>query len=260
MKSRFAIALGTGLVLSAAFVETHPEFVRNPPISVRQTCDQLLDQSLCHAATSVRTLAQHRPIGQAGAPVPPDRSATPGAINPAVRQANVGTTICNAAWLAAHEPSASWANAARRRLAAHSSQRLNPETFNLDLLVPVSLDGTSGDDRNLWLLPWENGADAKDRIERALHREVCAGRLPLASAQAMIARDWVDAGSLIGASVGKARLADRGNRNSFAQQQGWIERKAYGPVAVTAECSVPESGEGEGTYAVPAIPQDLNEY
>lgn len=260
MKPRFAIALGVGLVLSAAFVRTHPDFVHNPPTSVRQTCDQLLDQSLCHAATSVRLIAQHRPIGQVGAPVLPDRSVTPGALDPAVRQANINATICNSAWLAAHEPGSSWANAARRRLAEHGSQRRNPEAFDLDLLVPVSLGGIAADDRNLWLLPWTNGADAKDRVERALHREVCAGRLLLASAQAMIAQDWVDADSRIGDSVGTLRIADRGNELTPAQRQGQFQRQNHRPVAVTTERSVPESGEGEGTYAVPAIPQDLNEY
>ena len=34
------------------------------------------------------------------------------------------------------------------------------------------------------------GAKAKDAVENALHREVCAGTLTLQAAQAIIATDW----------------------------------------------------------------------
>src|SRR3954465_2423732 len=37
------------------------------------------------------------------------------------------------------------------------------------------------------------GSHEKDRLENALHREVCAGRISLARAQRLIARDWVAA-------------------------------------------------------------------
>ena len=259
MKPRFVIAFGVGLVLSLAFVRAHPDAIRHPPTSARQTCDQLLDQSFCHAAASVRLLAQHQPIGQAGPPVLPDQLMTPGTLDPAVRQANIVATICDATWLAAHEPGASWANAARRRRAARDLRGRDPDAFELDLLVPLSLGGEASDDRNLWLLPWMNGADAKDRVERVLHTEVCAGRLSLANAQTMIARDWIEAGSRFGIDAGTPRVAASGNRETVGQTLSGTRRQFREPVALSAVRIMPVSGEGV-PYAVPAIPMDSNEF
>ena len=71
------------------------------------------------------------------------------------------------------------------------------QDYEEDHLVPLSLGGASDDVRNLWPEPWfpPDGwtADRKDELELALHRLVCAGRLPLATAQEAIARDWIRA-------------------------------------------------------------------
>lgn len=64
----------------------------------------------------------------------------------------------------------------------------------IDHLVSVELGG-SNDIRNLWPLPSEgpwNAAD-KRRLAAELHARVCAGTLPLAQAQAMLAGDWITA-------------------------------------------------------------------
>ena len=37
------------------------------------------------------------------------------------------------------------------------------------------------------------GSDQKDRLENRLHKLVCAGKMPLAQAQYLIAKDWVGA-------------------------------------------------------------------
>jgi hypothetical protein len=67
--------------------------------------------------------------------------------------------------------------------------------FEMDHLISLELGG-SNSERNLWpesnwTTPWN--ARAKDALENALHREVCAGRVPLATAQHEIASDWIAA-------------------------------------------------------------------
>lgn len=57
--------------------------------------------------------------------------------------------------------------------------------WELDHLIPLELGGANSLS-NLWAEPWPD-ARTKD-VEENLHREVCAGRLPIAEAQADIAR------------------------------------------------------------------------
>ncbi len=68
----------------------------------------------------------------------------------------------------------------------------------VDHLTPLELGG-SNEVTNLWPEPYTAtaadgtpaGARVKDRFENWLHREVCAGQMPLATAQQQIAGDWV---------------------------------------------------------------------
>jgi hypothetical protein len=67
--------------------------------------------------------------------------------------------------------------------------------YEVDHLISLELGG-SNSERNLWpqsywTSPWN--AHVKDKLENALHREVCAGRLPLDVAQHAIATDWIAA-------------------------------------------------------------------
>ncbi len=62
----------------------------------------------------------------------------------------------------------------------------------LDHLVSLELGGTNAR-ANLWPQAAGAGAEHKDRLEDALHREVCAGTLGLRRAQRLIAGDWVAA-------------------------------------------------------------------
>jgi hypothetical protein len=70
-----------------------------------------------------------------------------------------------------------------------------PYSFEVDHLVPLEIGG-SNRRANLWpesylAKPWN--AHVKDRLEDWLHRQVCAGHLPLAQAQHEIATDWIAA-------------------------------------------------------------------
>jgi hypothetical protein len=65
--------------------------------------------------------------------------------------------------------------------------------YEIDHLISLELGG-SNSERNLWpesywTTPWN--AHVKDRLENALHREVCAGHIPLETAQHDIAADWI---------------------------------------------------------------------
>jgi hypothetical protein len=122
---------------------------------------------------------------------------TPGAINPAVTQQNIGGTICLPGWTRTVRPPASVTSALKRRqLGAWVAYSGGPMgDFEEDHLIPLSLGGSPADQRNLWPEPRQPadgwGADRKDELERVLHRLVCAGRLPLPLAQRSIARDWI---------------------------------------------------------------------
>jgi hypothetical protein len=61
-----------------------------------------------------------------------------------------------------------------------------------DHLVSRMLGGSSEDPRNRWPQP-EARPNPKDRLEIALHEAVCAGMIPLATAQRTIAASWVTA-------------------------------------------------------------------
>jgi len=67
--------------------------------------------------------------------------------------------------------------------------------YEVDHLVSLQLGGADTE-ANLWpqsydTQPWN--ASVKDRLENYLHREVCAGRMPLEEAQREIAGNWIDA-------------------------------------------------------------------
>ena len=61
----------------------------------------------------------------------------------------------------------------------------------VDHFISLELGG-SNNIKNLWPEPYEPkpGAHEKDKVEDALHAEVCAGHLTLADAQRIISEDW----------------------------------------------------------------------
>ncbi|HEY2895835.1 MAG TPA: hypothetical protein VGJ12_01760 [Gemmatimonadaceae bacterium] len=68
-----------------------------------------------------------------------------------------------------------------------------PGDYEIDHLISLELGG-SNSIRNLWpqsyrTSPWN--AHVKDALENELHRRVCAGTIDLATAQRIIAQNWV---------------------------------------------------------------------
>ena len=121
---------------------------------------------------------------------------TPGAIDPAITQANIAATICKHGYTAIVRPPARLTNQLKSaQLRDWKYADRNPRDFEEDHLISLEFRGTPRDPRNLWPEPYAGqwGARVKDQVEDRLHRLVCAGKLPLATAQHMIATDWISA-------------------------------------------------------------------
>lgn len=125
-------------------------------------------------------------LGQSNGQPVPDRTCTPGATNSADTQATIGQTICVPGWTKTVRPSTSVTTPMKRKLAVAYAM---PPTGELDHLVSLELGGAPDDSRNLWVEPGTI-PNPKDKVENWLKREVCAGRMALADAQAGIAGDW----------------------------------------------------------------------
>lgn len=128
----------------------------------------------------------------------PNPRITPGALNPAVDQSNIGETICSRGYAKSIRPPADYTERLKLlglRQYGYSDQRLRD--YEEDHLISLALGGSPTAPQNLWPEPrhviggW--GSDAKDRLEDELHTLVCRGRLPLAQAQTEIASDWIAA-------------------------------------------------------------------
>ncbi len=128
----------------------------------------------------------------------PDPSCTPGAIDPRVTQANIGSTICRAGWTATVRPPESITAPEKTASAAAYGYTGPFATAEYDHLVPLELGGDPNDPADLWVEPNDRpGAttfsNTKDELEQALNNLVCSGRIPLSAAQQAIAANWVAA-------------------------------------------------------------------
>ena len=128
----------------------------------------------------------------------PNAQRTPGAVNPAVTQDNIGQTICVRGWTRTVRPAEEFTYRLKReqmRSWGYADRRLRD--YEEDHLIPLEIGGSPNDPRNLWPEPREapDGwtADRKDELEAELNRLVCAGRLSLEEAQRAIAADWIAA-------------------------------------------------------------------
>ncbi|GAC1323995.1 MAG: hypothetical protein NVSMB13_04710 [Mycobacteriales bacterium] len=124
----------------------------------------------------------------------PDRARTPGAINLAVTQATIATTICVPGFTATIRPTSTYTTDLKRQQLASGytlAGDTNTADYEEDHLVSLELGGNPTDPRNLWPQPYAaTGARLKDRVENRLHELVCAGSLPLSIAQADLATNW----------------------------------------------------------------------
>ena len=124
----------------------------------------------------------------------PDPAMTPGAINPAVTQANIRETICVRGYTKTIRPPEPYTEGLKReQLRAYGYADQAIWHYEEDHLIPLEVGGAPHDARNLWPEPryGEWNAHKKDLLENELHWRVCHGRMSLAEAQRIFARDWI---------------------------------------------------------------------
>jgi hypothetical protein len=128
----------------------------------------------------------------------PDPHCTPGALDPAVTQRTIHTTICSYGWTSTVRPPESVSEPEKLASMAAYGAQLGPSAYEYDHLVPLELGGAVNDPRNLWPEPdYANPSgyylNPKDHTEYALRRLVCSGAMSLSAAQRAIASNWVAA-------------------------------------------------------------------
>ena len=128
----------------------------------------------------------------------PDVRCTPGLRNPSVTQATIRRTICVSGWTATVRPPESVTGpekAASMRSYGLTGARSG---YEYDHFIPLELGGAVNASGNLWPEPDYASRQGfylnpKDRLENALKARVCARSMTLASAQRLIAANWVTA-------------------------------------------------------------------
>lgn len=137
-------------------------------------------------------------MGTDGGQPLPDPHCTPGAVNPQVTQANISSTICHSGYTATIRPAASVTDKLKReQISAYADTDTRSRDYEEDHLVSLELGGAPDDPRNLWPEPGAS-PNPKDKVENALNKAVCSGRVQLAAAQAAIASDWTTAEAHLG--------------------------------------------------------------
>ena len=134
----------------------------------------------------------------------PDPNCTPGATNPLVTQANIGSTICVKGYTSTIRPPANITGREKKANALSYGYTGSLKTFEYDHLLSLELAGDPNDARNLWVEPASPGHkgsgvnNPKDGVENKLHSAICSGRVTLAQAEEAITTDWTTALSKLG--------------------------------------------------------------
>ena len=116
-----------------------------------------------------------------------------GALDPDVRQATIGQTICVPGYTTAVRPPLNYTHGVKRMLLKRTGRdRARAFEYELDHIIPLGLGGHPRKLENLELQLWagQSGAKRKDRIEATLQCMVCSGQVTLADAQREILTDW----------------------------------------------------------------------
>lgn len=164
------------------------------PFSSYFGCDGTGGGPLCQAARGLTIAARQPPLSFSAVGRRPP-SNVQGATDPRATQANIDTTVCRPGYSRSVRPSYAVTSPLKRRMmmAQHPSER--SADYELDHLIPISLGGAPLDARDLWLQPRRGQANAQDKNALAfvLWRLVCEHKMPLATAQEAMRRDWIAA-------------------------------------------------------------------
>jgi hypothetical protein len=129
-------------------------------------------------------------------PFLPRHDLTPGAADPRVTQANIAQTICVYGYTKTIRPPEAVTEPMKKQSIHNyglTDQKLSD--YEYDHLIPLEIGGAPQDTNNLWPEPLsgEWGAPLKDKLENKLNQLVCDGQLDLATAQKVIAENWITA-------------------------------------------------------------------
>lgn len=186
-----AATAGAPLSAGASLAAAHPTYPPNSPIFAPTPViagGLHVVHSPNRVADDERQIAPgqcHVRTGAGGQPMP-DPACTPGAIDPAITQADIATTICRSGYTSSVRPP-TW-NIGQWESVTASMYGIIATGGEYDHLIPLDLGGANASS-NLWVEP---GAipNPKDAVEQRLHEDVCSGRMPLAAAQLAIATNW----------------------------------------------------------------------
>jgi hypothetical protein len=136
----------------------------------------------------VMTLAQ--------SPALPDRSITPGAVDPAVTPHNIQSTVCVRGYTDKVRPDKKYTNRLKHeQIKQYRYADRDPRHYELDHLIPLNIGGNPSDPKNLWPQSREGewSAEQKNDLEFVVYKMVCLGEISLHEAQNRIAQDWIEA-------------------------------------------------------------------
>ncbi len=163
-----------------------------------------------------------------------DPRCTLGAVNPAVTQANIDSTICMAGWSSGERPPESVTEPQKRlSLAAYGYyDGRSLGSYEFDHLISLELGGAADSPENLWperdypgVSPSSYYLNPKDHVEDDLNHLVCDGKMSLASAQHIIASNWVGwyRAHIGPTSTGKPTAAPAPTRASCTVSGSWSD-------------------------------------
>jgi hypothetical protein len=118
------------------------------------------------------------------------------ALNPAVTQGTIASTICATGWTRTVRPYVADMKRIKAEMLADVGEPIERRNrYELDHVVPLALGGDPIDRRNLALQPIDEARE-KDAVEVCLSSLVCQGKIALEDAQSAIWEDWRKAGEL----------------------------------------------------------------
>lgn len=120
-----------------------------------------------------------------GGLVLPDKTITPGVLNPRVRQGTIRKTICVSGWTKKIRPPVSYTNALKLQQMQQYGETGSPSAYEEDHFIPLELGGAPRNPKNLWPEPRSQSRHS-DPLETQLKRKVCHGVMKLAKARTMI--------------------------------------------------------------------------
>jgi hypothetical protein len=166
--------------------------------AVRATFHPLVGTNVASSAARNQSTSPSRCNERDGLP---DSACTPGAVSADITQTNIGATICRTGYTSHGvrsdgrpvRPPVTFTEPLKMSgIAAYGYPDKNPAHYEEDHLIPLELGGDGWSQSNLWPEPryGQHNSGDKDKVENALNRLVCTGRVSLASAQQAIARNW----------------------------------------------------------------------